>query len=274
MRVWISVIAATLVIGPTMFIQSRLVSMYTKQDSGCSLQCYSFNMFRSLVIQGNRLWTSDWSQRLLIFSWFLFSLIISALYSGTLTAVLAIPAHERPIDYLEDLPRAVKDGYTLGVMEDSSNELLFREAESGIYKHTWDLFNHDDRSQSFVNSPATGIARVLSTKFVYIGPTTFTQSLAAKLGSQKFHFGRSSFYPQSIVVICIPGVPYQNVFTRLLLRMVEGGLVEKWKDDEIFTASGKDSDKEEVEISAITLTHMQLDIAAQSMDFALPSCWI
>ncbi|XP_064101788.1 glutamate receptor ionotropic, delta-2-like [Macrobrachium nipponense] len=215
-------------------------------------------MFRNLVSQGNLLLTKDWPQRLLFFSWYLFCLVVSALYSGTLTAVLAIPAYEKPIDFLEDLPRAVKEGYTLGVMEDSSNELLFREADSGIYKQTWDLFNHKDRSQSFVNSPATGIERVLSRKFVYIGPTTYTQSLAAKLGSHKFHFGRSSFYQQNIVIICVPGVPYREVFNELLLRMVEGGLVEKWKDDEIFSTSRKDSVKEESsKISAITLTHLQ-----------------
>ncbi|XP_064101106.1 uncharacterized protein LOC135211826 [Macrobrachium nipponense] len=181
-----------------------------------------------------------------------------ALYSGTLTAVLAIPAYETPIDSLEDLPRAVEGGFTLGVMEDSSNELLFREADSGIYKQTWDLFNHEDRSQSFVNSPATGIKRVLERKFVYIGPTTYTESLATRLGRRKFHFGRSSFYPQGIVIGYFPGAPYKDIINDLLLRMVEGGLVNKWRDDEIMTASSKENwAVGPAKTKAITLNHLQ-----------------
>ncbi|XP_068202874.1 uncharacterized protein [Palaemon carinicauda] len=137
------------------------------------------------------------------------------------------------------------------------NTSSLQEADSGIYKQTWDLFDHKDRSQSFVNSPATGINRVLEKKFVYIGPTTYTESLATRLGRRKFHFGRSSFYPQGIVIGFFPGTPYKDIFNDLLLRMVEGGLVTKWRDDEIMAASSQLNLVEETKTKAITLTHLQ-----------------
>lgn len=48
------------------------------------------------------------------------------MYAGTLTAVLAIPAFEQPVDSLTDLPYASLDGFTVGTLKDSSTEFLFR----------------------------------------------------------------------------------------------------------------------------------------------------
>ncbi|XP_068202866.1 glutamate receptor ionotropic, delta-2-like [Palaemon carinicauda] len=124
--VWLCIIFSIIVTGPILYILSYTIHTYTEMREKWTLEKYSFAIFRIMVTQGNCLSFRYWPQRLLTFSWSLFCIVISALYSGTLTAVLAIPTFETPIDSLEDLPRAVKDGFAIGVMEDSSNELLFR----------------------------------------------------------------------------------------------------------------------------------------------------
>lgn len=37
---------------------------------------------------------------------------------------------------------------------------LLQEAENGIYKEVWGLFNHRDKSRSFVSHPDLGFAKV------------------------------------------------------------------------------------------------------------------
>ncbi|XP_068200712.1 glutamate receptor ionotropic, delta-2-like [Palaemon carinicauda] len=160
-EVWICLIFATLIIGPVLFAISWITLRDEESWSFQSLQKYSFQMFRNLVNQGNEIKPKYWSQKILLMSWFLFCLINAALYSGTLTAVLAIPAFEKPIDSLGDLPKAVKDGFTLCVNRDTTNEYIFRDAESGIYKSTWALFNHKDRSESFVSGLSEGVSRFI-----------------------------------------------------------------------------------------------------------------
>ncbi|XP_068227665.1 glutamate receptor ionotropic, delta-1-like [Palaemon carinicauda] len=159
LEVWVSLIAGTLAIGPLLSLQSVVSDTILKKRISVGLQEFSFNMFRTLTIQGNRLRPHLWSQRILFFSWYIFCLVFIAMYSGMLTAVLAIPAFEKPIDSLLDLPRAVKNGYTLGVLKDTANEMLFREATSGIYRETWLLFNHKNPEESFVPRPEVGIER-------------------------------------------------------------------------------------------------------------------
>lgn len=54
------------------------------------------------------------------------SLPFSALYSGTLTAFLAIPEYERPIDSLSDVLEATKQGLIPVVIRESSVHYLFK----------------------------------------------------------------------------------------------------------------------------------------------------
>ncbi|XP_064101818.1 glutamate receptor ionotropic, delta-2-like [Macrobrachium nipponense] len=238
------------------------VASVSYQEDGTkreSLQVYAFNMFRNIVSQGNMMIVSKWSQRFLFYSWYLFCLVVSALYSGMLTAVLAIPAYETPINFLEDLPRAVKDGYTLSVMADSTNEYLFKEATEGIYKQIWPLFNHKDRPESFVSSPVIGMKRILERKYVYMGPYLVSRVIAMQMGDRKFYFGRQKFFPQDVGIAVPQGAPYKKIFDQKLLSMVEGGLIAKWQEDEVRkipqTTSGQDESGSK--ISALTLTHLQ-----------------
>ncbi|XP_068201564.1 glutamate receptor ionotropic, delta-2-like [Palaemon carinicauda] len=259
LQVWMCIMAATIVTGLLAYLTVDALDANRKETSHLGrAQDYVFSMFRNLVVQGNRLHPRKWPERLIFLSWYFFCLIVSALYSGMLTAVLAIPSYEKPIDSLEDLPRAVKAGYTIGVMADSTNEYLFRDATDGIYKNTWKLFTHEDRSKSFVDSPATGIARVLERRYIYMGPAVLGDAMAKKHGTDQFHFGREVFYPQDAAIACPSGAPYLITFNRVLTRLVEGGLNVKWEKDEIGKIADKRSaDEVRPRISAITITHLQ-----------------
>ncbi|XP_068229559.1 uncharacterized protein [Palaemon carinicauda] len=158
-EVWFSICAAVLLIGPVIYAVSNLPTDHQKRDAKYSFQRCAFNMFRSFVIQGNFIRGRRWSQRWILFCWYIFCLIFYALYSGMLTAVLAIPTYETPIDSLQDLPRAIKEGFTLSIAKGTSYEHYFKTATEGIIKETWKLFNHEEPSKSFVDNSWEGITR-------------------------------------------------------------------------------------------------------------------
>ncbi|XP_068202882.1 glutamate receptor ionotropic, delta-2-like [Palaemon carinicauda] len=160
LEVWMYIITSILLVGPLLRLLSETSYRLLQTVPSASLQGFSFNLFRNFVVQGNQIASAHWPERLIFYFWYLFCLILSALYSGMLIAVLAIPAFETPINALEELPKAVQNGFTLGVMKDSTNEMIFKEAKEGIYKEVWSLFNHEDRPQSFVDGIATGVSRI------------------------------------------------------------------------------------------------------------------
>ncbi|XP_066946009.1 glutamate receptor ionotropic, delta-1-like [Macrobrachium rosenbergii] len=263
-EVWIYLIIATLMMGPIAYVGTLIIDRSRGiNDRKLSLQSYSFNMFRNIVNQGNDLYVEHWSLRILVCCWYLFCLITAALYSGTLTAVLAIPAYEKPIDSLEDIPQAVKDGFTVGVIRDSTNEYIFKEATDGIYKQIWDLFNHDDRSQSFLEDVLTGVKKVLQEKFVFICPDIEFIILAETFGGRKFHYGHQCFYPQGAAFPVPPGAPYLQIFSKITLGLVEGGFYDKWEADAVWnltkssSRAASDTDEESGSRS-FTLTQLQV----------------
>ncbi|XP_071526270.1 uncharacterized protein [Panulirus ornatus] len=133
-EVWLCICLVTLLVGPILYLVTRLLVAYTEEEDRAqySLQNFSFNMYRNLMVQSNLIISHRWSLRFLFFCWYLFSFYIYALYSGTLTAVLAIPAFEKPIDSLHDLAQARQDGYTIGTVRDTSFVVALKVISDGV----------------------------------------------------------------------------------------------------------------------------------------------
>ncbi|XP_068201596.1 glutamate receptor ionotropic, delta-2-like [Palaemon carinicauda] len=209
-QVWIYIIVTTLAIGPIMKIGSKLSQNIGTEESSLSLENYAFYMFRNLVVQGNPIVTKHWSQRLILISWYLYCFIVYAHYAGLLTATLIIPAFEKPIDSLQDLPEAVASGFTLSVVGGTTNEYIFKEATGGILKQTWELFNHKDRSKSFLPNPTIGLELILAEKYIHICPQDVGELLATKMGINNFYFSKETFFPQIDGFALPPGAPYKK----------------------------------------------------------------
>ncbi|XP_076068494.1 uncharacterized protein LOC143040943 [Oratosquilla oratoria] len=138
-QVWFLLVFTVSLIGPVTYAFIWYNNRILPPTSTHTLEELSFNAFRSFVVQGNRLRISG-TLRCIAFTWFFFCFLINALYAGTLTAFLAIPAFEKPLDSLQDLLEAAgTKGLIFTVMNGSSNEALFQEARSGLYKRVRDV---------------------------------------------------------------------------------------------------------------------------------------
>ncbi|XP_066988250.1 probable glutamate receptor isoform X2 [Macrobrachium rosenbergii] len=251
-QVWMYLAATVLFIGPIMKVLSLASKSFQDKEPTLDLLVYSFNMFKNVVNQGNDLSSKEWSQRIVLVFWFYFCLITSALYSGTLTAVLAIPAYEKPIDYLTDLRRARAEGYTISTTRDSTNEYIFKEATDGIYKEVWGLFDHKNRDNSFVVSP-----EILTEKLVHICPVIGGSIYTGELGRSKFHQSKEEFFPQGDGIPMPQGAPYNGPFSHWLIKMNEGGLIKRWQeieDERIAVETDYEGESNKI---VITLTHLQ-----------------
>ncbi|XP_064088894.1 glutamate receptor ionotropic, kainate glr-3-like [Macrobrachium nipponense] len=259
-QVWLCITLSILILGAVISIKSKVSDFLLKEedDTGWNLQWNTFNLFRSLVSQGSDIYAKHWWTRIILLSWFVSCLTFSASYSGMLTAALAQPAFDEPVDSLKDLPKAVKEGFTLGVKAGTNIEYLFKEATEGIYKRTWELFDHGDRTRSFVDDNVTGMKRVLESDFLLIGMKVVCELLVMKMGRNKFHIGRDDFFPHSIAIPLPRGAPYREAFDQVMMRMVEGGLISKWRGEEVRRVEERTSDDAVTsQAYAITLRHLQ-----------------
>ncbi|XP_063866159.1 glutamate receptor ionotropic, kainate 5-like [Scylla paramamosain] len=247
--VWGFIAAATLVMGPVAWVMMRA------SGSGLHLHVAAFNMFRSIVIQTNFLPPRSASLRFVFIFWYFFCFIIYAMYSGTLTAVLAIPSFDRPVDSLTDLPAAVANGFSVGTLKASSTEFLFRHADGGIYKQVWELFHP---VHSLLPDPELGFDKVLEEKFVLINSELNAKIRATVRGREKYYFGRDTFYPHGYGIACTSGAPFRPKLEQLLQWIVEAGLVTQWGEQEIQKLAHHEAGSDEAKATlSLTLEHLQ-----------------
>ncbi|XP_068238588.1 probable glutamate receptor [Palaemon carinicauda] len=256
-EIWFCVTLAVLLMGPVVYSIEYVVNKYVEDHNKIDFQWFHFNIFRSIVNQGNHIREESSPLRVVLTFWFLFCSVNAALYSGMLTATLAIPAYETPIDSLQDLPRATKEGFTIGTLAGGVYENFFKTATEGVIRQTWNLFNHEDRSKSFIDDIFVGVNRVLEEKFVFITGDGFARGLVEMYGN-KFHFGKEMIYPSYMGIICQMGSPVTDTISRLVLRMREGGIVEKIANDLYRKIPMHPSATvTETKSASITLTHLQ-----------------
>ncbi|KAK4322295.1 hypothetical protein Pmani_006938, partial [Petrolisthes manimaculis] len=223
---WIILALVTLLMGPLGYLFSRVHHQLTQTfdsthnersrnvgpsfDSGRikwgsepglrGVEMFCFNMFRTIIIQGNLLPASSWPLRLVFFSWYAFCVILYAVYAGTLTAYLTKPSFDEVIDSLEDLLAARDRGVVAGVVTGSSNENMLKVVE---------------KNTAFISERIGSEINALR----YIG--------------DGFYQARDNFLPQSYGIACPSGAPYISTLNLMLGRMVQAGLVGKWSKDEV-----------------------------------------
>ncbi|XP_071526277.1 glutamate receptor ionotropic, delta-1-like [Panulirus ornatus] len=216
-QVWLCICLATVLVGPLLYMVTRLLVVYLDEEDSVhySLQSFSFNMYRNLMVQGNLITSHRWSLRFIFITWYFFSFYIQALYSGTLTASFAFTSFQEPIDSLHHLAQAKRDGYIITTLRDSNFVEAFKYAESGIYKEVWQLFDHKDPDQSFIPSQDTAIDMILEKKMVFINTVVNSELKAALRGRHKYHIARHTFLFQGFGLACSSGSPYKDVFSSM-----------------------------------------------------------
>ncbi|XP_068238834.1 glutamate receptor ionotropic, delta-2-like isoform X2 [Palaemon carinicauda] len=260
LQIWICITSAVLLMGPIVYLITYVINKYVAMDGkAIDYQWFHYNIFRNVINQGNFIQEESLPVRVVLAFWFLFCLINAALYSGMLTAVLAIPAYETPINSLQDLPKATKEGFTVGTLAGSHYESIFKTATEGIFKQTWDLFNHNDRSKSFVSGTFLAARRILDEKFVFITSDNIGRLFSTMFGSERFHLSKERFLPSYIGIACQKGSPVNGALSRVFLKMKEGGIVDKILDDHDKLVPVDPSAKQvsNKKSPSITLTHLQ-----------------
>ncbi|XP_064099376.1 uncharacterized protein LOC135210403 [Macrobrachium nipponense] len=222
-----------------------------------SLTGFFFSITESLMTQESRVTPPYNAMRFTLLLWYIFSLIISALYSGMLTAVLVKPSFEKPVNSLSDLPYAVQNGFTLVVSADTSDYFLFKEATDGIYADTWKLFNQEDKAKSFPLNSDGSYNKILHDKQIFIRGEAAAIFITTRIGREQFHLAKETFAPQLYGMVFFTGAPFQATFNKMLSYMIEGGLVRKWRDDGFRKLKSKPTLTESSGHRAFTLSQLQ-----------------
>nr|XP_053647536.1 glutamate receptor ionotropic, delta-2-like [Cherax quadricarinatus] len=114
-----------------------------------------------------------------------------------------------------------------------------------------------------------GWKKILKHKYVFVNAQLNSRLTATKRGRGNFYIARQTFLPQGYGIACPTGSPYKDVFSSVIIRLIEGGLVYKWAEDEVKKVAKNNSPSGGSRIAAINLHQLQAAFFILLMGFAI-----
>uniref|UniRef100_A0A182Q0J3 Ionotropic glutamate receptor L-glutamate and glycine-binding domain-containing protein n=1 Tax=Anopheles farauti TaxID=69004 RepID=A0A182Q0J3_9DIPT len=195
---------------------------------------YVFGTFtNSLTFQGENSWsnTKKASTRMLIGIYWVFTIIITACYTGSIIAFITLPVEPERVDGVEQLNRGF---YRVGTLDRGGWERWFLNSS-----HT--ATNKLLKDLRFVSSVDEGVRNVTGAfliSYAFIGSKAELEFLIKSNLSHQFankryglHVSRECFALYGVAMVFSPNAVYRDPINNALLYMQEAGLITKLNKD-------------------------------------------
>ncbi|CAL4148062.1 unnamed protein product, partial [Meganyctiphanes norvegica] len=217
-----------------------------------NLRSLYINTFMIAVLQDHHINPTIWLYRYIFYMWSIFCLLISVLYSGNLIASFTIPSLEKPIDSLYDLVRASDE-----------KDMCLALIPGTVYEFWFEAYSCKETRNYFRISCHMCVIHHFLDKLVLTENVAYPMS---KIGAQcvfaqgrkpyLYHIGRETFNSDFYGIAVSSGSPFRKPFEKILLRLNEAGLIDKWANDEIYKMQSSDR-PDSSGLTQITMDHLQ-----------------
>ncbi|ELT92333.1 hypothetical protein CAPTEDRAFT_191211 [Capitella teleta] len=151
-------------------------------------------------------------------------IVMSATYSGNLTAAMAVRRIEWPFRDLQGLAEA--DDYVLLLAEGTLREDLFKESKDGVYKQLWEKYSsHTIRSSE--NDDLMRILRKGSPKAAFTADRTDIVKRRVK-GDCDILMLRETYFPAGFGFSIPKQATYLDAFNHVIQKLLQSGVIERW----------------------------------------------
>ncbi|TDG46101.1 hypothetical protein AWZ03_007443 [Drosophila navojoa] len=189
---------------------------------------------------------------LTIVYWVAATYVLADVYSAQLTSQFARPAHEAPINTLQRLQAAMlRDGYRLYV-EKGSSSLEMLENGTELFRQLYAQMRQqqpNDQQGFLIDSVEAGIKLIADgreNKAVLGGRETLYFNIQ-QYGAKKFQLSQKLYTRYSAVAVQI-GCPFLDSLNDVLMRLFEGGILEKMTTGE-YEAQARQMTKDQAQQS-------------------------
>uniref|UniRef100_A0A3Q4HR88 Glutamate receptor n=1 Tax=Neolamprologus brichardi TaxID=32507 RepID=A0A3Q4HR88_NEOBR len=170
-QTWVGILIAYLGTAACIFIVARLVMKAWVTLSAPQSEKNTFGLLHSLwytagalTLQGAGPHPKALSGRVICSSWWLFSVVLLACYFSNLSSTKTPESSHLTVKGFEDL--ANQDVIEYGCLAGSSTLAFFKNSNNPVYRR---IYEHMERTKSFVSSMDEGIRRAKEGNYAFIG---------------------------------------------------------------------------------------------------------
>ncbi|XP_040573177.1 ionotropic receptor 21a isoform X2 [Lepeophtheirus salmonis] len=167
------------------------------------------------------------SYRVLLASWFLFSLCVVSSYAGSLFSSLTLPRYEVAIDSLNQL---LNSNLKIIVLKGKYHEQYFQNSNVKLYQRLYEqLYKGPSVCNTFKDclfyvNDNTGYSFIFEKEFFSSKmPTIFPDS------NHKIRISRRGFHSTDIATVFRKNNPIRHEYNKFILKIRQAGLVSLWR---------------------------------------------
>ncbi|XP_057682965.1 glutamate receptor ionotropic, delta-1-like isoform X1 [Corythoichthys intestinalis] len=247
LAVWACIAAAIPVVGVLIFLLNRLQALRSSaaqnappgqpnNNGSGSLQTAIWIVYGAFVQQGGDGVVSSVALRIVMGSWWLFTLIVCSSYTANLAAYLTVSRMDHAIRSFQDLSRQMDVDY--GTVRDSAVYDYFRNKgtnpleQDGTYAELWRTVSKNSGLDYSVSSPSEGIRKAKKSPYAFLWDMAVLEYAALTDDDCTITVSGSGVSSKGYGIAMQHGSPYRDLFSQKILELQEKGdldiLKQKW----------------------------------------------
>ncbi|KAG5280252.1 hypothetical protein AALO_G00086850 [Alosa alosa] len=246
LAVWACIAAAIPVVGVLIFLLARVQSLRSQNPPppphqqvstvSSSLHSAIWVVYGAFVQQGGDSVVGSVALRIVMGSWWLFTLIVCSSYTANLAAYLTVSRMDNSIRTFQDLARQVDLAY--GTVRDSAVYDYFKAKgtnpleQDSTYAELWRTISKNDGQDYSVSSPSEGIRKAKKGPFAFLWDKAVVEYAALTDDDCSITVTGNSLSSKGYGIALQHGSPYRDLFSQKILELQEKGdldvLKQKW----------------------------------------------
>ncbi|XP_047207846.1 glutamate receptor ionotropic, delta-1 isoform X2 [Girardinichthys multiradiatus] len=243
LAVWACIAAAIPVVGIMIFLLRRIQAVRCHSNTGhsppptsTSLQSAIWIVYGAFVQQGSDSILGSVALRIVMGSWWLFTLIVCSSYTANLAAYLTVSRMDNAIRSFQDLSKQVDLAY--GTVRDSAVYEYFHAKgtnpleQDSTFAELWKVINKNNGFDNSVSSPSEGIRKAKRESYAFLWDMAVVEYAALTDDDCTLTIAGNGMSTRGYGMALQHGSPYRDLFSQKLLELQEKGdldiLKQKW----------------------------------------------
>ncbi|XP_028825440.1 glutamate receptor ionotropic, delta-1 isoform X2 [Denticeps clupeoides] len=245
LAVWACIAAAVPVVGVLIFLLNRMQALRSQNPpaphqqssaSSGSLHSAVWIVYGAFVQQGGDSVVGSVALRIVMGSWWLFTLIVCSSYTANLAAYLTVSRMDNTIRTFQDLAKQMDVAY--GTVRDSAVYDYFRAKgtnpleQDSTYAELWRTISKNNGHEFSVSSPSEGIRKAKKGPYAFLWDMAVVEYAALTDDDCTVTVTGNSLSSKGYGIAMQHGSPYRDLFSQKILELQEKGdldvLKQKW----------------------------------------------
>uniref|UniRef100_A0A3Q3KHU6 Glutamate receptor n=1 Tax=Monopterus albus TaxID=43700 RepID=A0A3Q3KHU6_MONAL len=244
LAVWACIAAAIPVVGIMIFLLRRIQAVRCQNSGGghpppsvsTSLQSAIWIVYGAFVQQGSDSILGSVALRIVMGSWWLFTLIVCSSYTANLAAHLTVSRMDNAVRSFQDLSKQADLAY--GTVRDSAMYEYFRAKgtnpleQDSTFAELWKTINKNNGFENSVSSPSEGIKKAKRESYAFLWDMAVVEYAALTDDDCTLTIAGNGMSTRGYGIALQHGSPYRDLFSQKILELQEKGdldiLKQKW----------------------------------------------